>query len=126
MSDNDGLIRDFCELWGAGKVDEIIDCFAEDAVYHNIPMEPAVGKQAIGDTIRGFYAALKGIDFVIHKQVAVGDLVMNERTDTFHGDGFSVPLPIMGVFEIADGRITAWRDYFDLSTMVNAMTGSTG
>ena len=24
-------------------------------------------------------------------------------------------LPISGVFEIADGHITAWREYFDLA-----------
>jgi limonene-1,2-epoxide hydrolase len=125
MSDNDQLIREFCALWSASKIEEIIDFFAEDAVYHNIPMDPAVGKEAIGTTIRGFFAALRGIDFVIHKQVAAGNLVMNERTDTFHGDGFSVPLPIMGVFEISEGKIKAWRDYFDLSTMMNAMAGAT-
>jgi limonene-1,2-epoxide hydrolase len=25
-------------------------------------------------------------------------------------------VPIMGVFEIADGKIATWRDYFDTAT----------
>ena len=28
-------------------------------------------------------------------------------------DGRNVALPVMGAFEVADGTITAWRDYFD-------------
>ena len=40
---------------------------------------------------------------------------MNERTDVITTDGSSVSLPVMGVFELRDGKISAWRDYFDLA-----------
>jgi len=38
--------------------------------------------------------------------------VMNERTDYVTMNGREVAVPICGVFEIRDGRIKAWRDYF--------------
>ena len=50
---------------------------------------------------------------VLH-QVASDDVVMNERLDSITLNGKPVELPIMGVFEIEDGRIKAWREYFDL------------
>jgi limonene-1,2-epoxide hydrolase len=38
-----------------------------------------------------------------------------ERTDHFEANGQDVSLPICGVFEIEDGRIKRWREYFDMS-----------
>ena len=32
----------------------------------------------------------------------------------------TVSLPVMGVFELADGKITAWRDYFDMAQFTGA------
>jgi limonene-1,2-epoxide hydrolase len=46
---------------------------------------------------------------------------MNERTDRFLLKGEWVDLPVAGVFEVRDGRITLWRDYFDLPTIMNKM-----
>ena len=50
----------------------------------------------------------------------VGDdrVVMTERTERFvRRDGSREPfvLPVMGVFELRDGKVAAWRDYFELS-----------
>ncbi len=33
-----------------------------------------------------------------------------------------VNLPVVGVFEIADGHIQIWRDYFDSATYTRAIT----
>ncbi len=41
---------------------------------------------------------------------------MNERIDRFSRDGVVVELPVTGVFEVVDGRITRWTDYWDLAT----------
>jgi len=113
--DNDRIIRDFCDAWGVGDADAIVKAFTEDAVYHNIPMDPVVGREEIEAVIRGFLGRAR-IVFETHFQVSNGDLVMNERTDVITSDGSSVSLPVMGVFELRDGRISAWRDYFDLAT----------
>jgi limonene-1,2-epoxide hydrolase len=29
---------------------------------------------------------------------------------------------VMGVFEVVDGRIAAWRDYFDMGTITSAFS----
>jgi limonene-1,2-epoxide hydrolase len=57
----------------------------------------------------------------VHRQVSDGNLVMNERTDVMRRkDGGEIPLPVTGVFEVVDGRIVAWRDYFDMATVTKA------
>jgi limonene-1,2-epoxide hydrolase len=33
----------------------------------------------------------------------------------------SFELPVLGTLEISDGKINAWRDYFDMSQFINRM-----
>jgi limonene-1,2-epoxide hydrolase len=119
----DELVTEFCKLWASPNPDELAGYFTEDAVYHNIPMEPVRGREAIREFIAGFLAAFDGIDFEVHRQVSDGALVMNERTDTMRRkDGEKIPLPVMGVFEVDNDRIVAWRDYFDMAAITSAFS----
>ncbi|TQR86113.1 limonene-1,2-epoxide hydrolase [Mycobacterium hodleri] len=112
------LVTEFCALWANPDLETILSYFTEDAVYHNIPMAPAEGLPAIRDLLPMMLDGMEGIDFVVHRQVADGNLVMNERTDVMRRtNGGRVELPVMGTFEVRDGRIAAWRDYFDLATV---------
>ena len=119
----DELVTEFCKLWASPNPDELASYFTEDAVYHNIPMEPVQGRQAIKEFIAGFIAACDGIDFNVHRQVSDGMLVMNERTDVMRRKGGGTfPLPVMGVFEVQEDRIVAWRDYFDMAAITSAFS----
>ncbi len=111
---NDELVRDFMAAWERRDTGFILDCLTEDAVYHSVPLRPIVGKAAIAAWVRGFADVPPGRLEVRH-QVASGDVVMNERTDFITRNGGPVTLPICGVFEMQEGRIRAWREYFDLT-----------
>ena len=117
----DELVTEFCKKWLTADPDQLAGYFTEDAVYHNIPMAPVQGREAIKEFIAGFTAGFDGIDFQVHRQISDGNVVMNERTDVMRRkDGGEIPLPVTGVFEVVDGRIAAWRDYFDLATVTSA------
>jgi limonene-1,2-epoxide hydrolase len=119
----DELITEFCKLWSSPNPEELAGYFTEDAVYHNIPMEPVRGREAIKEFIAGFVAAFGGLDFNVHRQVSDGTVVMNERTDVMHRkDGEDVSLPVMGVFEVQNDKIAAWRDYFDMAAITKAFS----
>ena len=111
---NDQLVREFIAAWEQRDSDFIIGCLTEDAVYHSMPLEPIVGKEAIAAWVRGFEDVRPG-RLEVHHQIATADIVMNERTDHIVLNGHPVTLPITGVFEIRDGRVRAWREYFDLA-----------
>jgi limonene-1,2-epoxide hydrolase len=119
----DDLVTEFCKLWASPDPEQLASYFTEDAVYHNIPMDAVEGREAIKEFIAGFTAAFDGIDFQVHRQISDGNLVMNERTDVMRRkDGGEIPLPVMGTFEVVDGKIAAWRDYFDMATVTQAFT----
>jgi limonene-1,2-epoxide hydrolase len=115
--DADKIVRDFCALWEQGDIDAIVAAFADDAVYHNIPMEPCVGKGAIRSFLEGFLGGMaSSVRFEIRHQLVGGNVVMNERVDTLTMASGDVALPVCGVFELdPSGKIRAWRDYFDMA-----------
>ncbi len=116
MSTHTELIREFINAWSRNDVDELMGYFAENCIYHNMPLDPVSGSDAIRTTIQGFAGMAEKIEWVTH-QIAENEagVVLTERTDRFLVAGNWVELPVMGAFEVHDGRITAWRDYFDMN-----------
>ena len=120
------VVRRFCAAWGDNKpATELAAFFTDDAVYHNIPFAPVIGRQAIEKNIVSFIrpgkaaapgvVAVESIDFRIINIAANGPVVMTERVDVFKIPNKSFELPVMGTFEISNGKIKAWRDYFDMN-----------
>ena len=113
-TDPDALVTQFCEAWPRMDADELAAYFTDDGVYHNIPMAPAEGRAAVLELLKGMGAMISAIRFEVHRQVTNGRVVMNERTDHITMGERVIALPVVGVFEIDNGRIRAWRDYFDM------------
>lgn len=120
---NYDIVTEFCATWAEHDLDKLMEYFADDAVYHNIPMDPPnVGKKQIRAIIESFASAPESIEFAIHHQAEnVDGVVMNERTDTFRIGDATVALRVMGTFELEGGKITAWRDYFDMNQYLNQL-----
>ena len=111
------IVRDFLGAWPRRDLEELMSFFASDAVYHNVPVAPCVGAAAIRETFAGFLATMPSIVLDVVELVANGALVMAERVDRFvMPNGHRFDLPVTGVFEVRDGKIVAFRDYFDLAT----------
>lgn len=115
-SGNADVVRNFCAAWRRKSVDELLGFFAPDAVYHNMPVDPLRGIDAIRDTLNAFVVPAERIEFELLAIVAAGDLVFTERVDRFTMMGKTIALPVAGVFEVRNAKIVAWRDYFDMQT----------
>jgi limonene-1,2-epoxide hydrolase len=117
------IVNQFCDEIAAGNAEKAAECFSDDAVYHNIPLDPINGRDAIRDTIAMFLGMADKVWFETSHSLANGPLVMTERVDHFLKEGRDVALPVMGVFEVNnDGKITAWRDYFDMNQFTSQMS----
>ena len=115
-------VRRFCGAWSDGKsAPELAAFFTDDAVYHNIPLAPVTGREDIATTIASFTAGVEGIEFRVLNLVGDGPVVMTERVDVFKLPDKSIALPVMGTFEVRDGKIAAWRDYFDMNQFTSQM-----
>ncbi len=123
MSDNTELVSAFCRAWSNRDVDEILAYFAEDAVYHNMPMPPMQGKQAIKTILQQIVSPTTWIEWETLNIAEAGNVVFTERVDRFEMGGKKVELPVAGVFEIENGKIKAWRDYFDMAAWTRQTSG---
>jgi len=123
-SENLETVRRFCDAFSRRDPDEILDFFTDDAVYHNMPMPPVQGKVGIKTVLDMFLKPSESVEFIILK-IAEGDdgAVLTERLDKFALGGKNIELPVMGVFELTDGKITAWRDYFDMAAWTRQTAG---
>lgn len=118
MSDPEQIVNAMIAACCRKDFDAVLTYFHEDARYHNVPIEPVTGHAGIRQMLEPFLSSAAEIDWVIHNSISNGsDLVMNERTDRFRMPDGWIELPVMGVFEIRDGKIAGWRDYFDASMM---------
>lgn len=122
------VVRRFCAAWSDNReVGDLASFLTDDAVYHNIPMAPVTGRDAIvqniATVIRPGAPGIMSIDFRVMNIAADGGVVMTERVDVFKLPDRSFELPVMGTFEVTDGRISAWRDYFDLNQFTSRMRG---
>lgn len=120
-AENIDLIKRFCATWNDLDILAILDFFTDDAVYHNMPIQPVQGKDAIKGMIEQVSTPFTSGDWELKNIAASGDVVLTERVDKFIG-AKTISLQVMGVFEIRDGKIAAWRDYFDLAEWTNQMS----
>ncbi len=112
----EAVVRDFCAAFARCDVRELVDFFTPDAVYHNMPIAPVKGREAIENTLRQFVDPEGEAEFELRAVASSGSTVLTERVDRFVLRGKKVELPVMGAFEVTpEGKIRAWRDYFDLS-----------
>ncbi len=125
MSRNTELIEEFCKAWSRLDAAELAGYFTEDGVYHNIPTGPVKGRAQIEEFIRGFAGSWTQTDWEILTIAETGNVVLAERVDRTRMGDKSVELPCTGIFEIREGKIAVWRDYFDLGTYVRSMGSDT-
>jgi len=123
VSENTELVSAFYRAWSSRDVDDILGYFAEDAVYHNMPVSPMRGKPAIKTILQQIIAPTSWIEWETLNMAEAGNIVLTERVDRFEMGGKKVELPVAGVFEIEGGKIKAWRDYFDMVAWTRKTSG---
>ena len=115
-------VNEFVKRVVAKDLDGACELITADMEYDNVPMGKNYGPDGVKAVLGAIVEGVGTVEFVVHRQVAVGNIVVNERTDRFEVNGTWIDLPVAGFFEVNDdGLITLWRDYFDMPTMMNQM-----
>ena len=130
MSDTpDTFVRSFISALVARNLSAAAAMVSDDFEYDNVPMGKSFGPDALTSTLSGFFGMCTNIDWEILRQTSSGDMnhgiVLNERDDRVEIHGRWATLPVAGVFEIRNGKLTLWRDYFDRQTIIDVMTPPT-
>lgn len=114
-------VNEFMQRFCSMDLDHACELVTDDVEYDNVPIGKNFGPDEITSFASGMTASFDSIEFIVHREAAAGNIVLNERTDRFVRGDQVFDLQVAGVFEIAeDGKISLWRDYFDMGA-VNEM-----
>lgn len=121
---NEQVVIDFFHAFDRLDLEGALSYLTDDCVHDDKPVGIHRGK----DEIRTFFAPqmkdLKSFRAELKDTLSVGDLVMNERVDWIElQGGKKAALPVMGAFEIRGGKIAVWRDYYDMASFHEQISG---
>ena len=86
--------------------------------YTNVPLGTVRGHEGVREVLGPFFAPVHENEFILLRRAASGPVVFLERLDRHRLDHGWRELPVNSVFEVRDGKITVWREYFDGATAV--------
>ena len=102
------------DLDGAGAV------LDDNLVYQNVGFPTIRGRSRAIKLFRSMEGRAR-FEVKIHHIAVNGPAVLTERTDVLAIGPVRLQFWVCGVFEVHDGRITLWRDYFDMWDMTKAL-----
>ena len=116
---NTGTVEGFLNALQDADYEAADAALDDNLVYENVGLPSIHGRARTMKLFRQMdgRAALK---VKIHRIAADGAAVLTERTDALIIGPLRMQFWVCGVFEVHNGRITLWRDYFDLFDMFKA------
>jgi len=115
------IVRAFIHAMEKADFDTGLNYVSEDVEYINSPNTAVRGHAGVRQVLEPFFAPIEENDFRILREIAQGDLVVLERLDRHRVPRGWFELPVTGVFEVKNGKIRYWREYFDVATILQAM-----
>jgi limonene-1,2-epoxide hydrolase len=110
------VVEAFLDAFAAMDFDTALSYLSDDVEYTNIPLGTVRGQAGVREVLEPFFAPIHENEFLIQRRAASGPVVFLERLDRHRLDHGWRDLPVNSVFEVHNGKITVWRDYFDLAT----------
>jgi limonene-1,2-epoxide hydrolase len=113
-------VETFLKAMQSQDFDTIDALVADDIVYQNVGFPTIRGGARVKKLLRSMEGRM-GFEVELHRNVAEGGTVLNERTDAIVLGPLRLQFWVCGVFEVRDGQITLWRDYFDFFDITKAI-----
>jgi limonene-1,2-epoxide hydrolase len=116
----------FLDALGRLDTDAAGALLAEDIEYHNVSLPKANGKAAVLKQLGLLTKYCTGFEAINHRIVGEGTTVLTERTDIIEIGRMRSEFWVCGTFEVHNGKITLWRDYFDWANILGSMAKGAG
>lgn len=112
-------VKRFLSIMMEKDYDRGLALVAPDAEYDNVPIGKVAGPEGIRAVLEPFFGPTITNEYKVIREVTDGATVILERLDRHLLESGWVELPVTGIFEVKDGKIALWRDYFDAPTLMS-------
>jgi limonene-1,2-epoxide hydrolase len=116
------VVERFLQLLAAADLDAAMKLVAPDVEYENVSLPTVHGRERMRRLFGVGYRRGGGFEVYVHAISAAGTTVLTERTDVLKLGRLRVQLWVCGRFDVRDGQIVLWRDYFDWLNSAGAIT----
>ncbi len=121
------IVKAFLSAMEKMDMDGAVGYVAENCEYTNpAPTGTAYGPAGVRAVLGPFSTPIAENVFILKREVANGPVVFIERLDRHRIGNRWVELPVNAVFEVHDGLITVWHEYFDSATLQSQMAALPG
>ncbi|MDQ2677409.1 MAG: nuclear transport factor 2 family protein [Actinomycetota bacterium] len=101
-------------------VDAAVGYLSADVHYVNVGFPAIDGARRVHRAFQLLTRPDVGFEVYLHAISADGPVVLTERTDVIRLGPVRLQFWVMGRFDVHDGRITLWRDGFDVADLLKA------
>ena len=119
------VINAFLKVMESNNIDQAVQFVADDLVYINVAFGFEAGTVHGPDGMRSVlepaFANVIRNEFIIKNVSVDGETIFLERLNLHPLPNGWAELPVIGVFKVTRGKISEWRDYFDMSVFVAQM-----
>ncbi len=112
------VVEDFLDALEAMDTERALGLLADDVTYQNYPLPADHGKPAVTKTLMRFLKLVDQFRVENHNIAERDGVVLTERTDVLIGPFVYLDIRVNGTFEVKDGKIVVWRDYFDVGETI--------
>ncbi len=102
-------------------LDAAASYLADDVVYQNVPLPAHQGKAAVLRTLKAFERIVTEFHVIMRNIAERNGVVLTERVDILSGSLLYLDIWVCGTFEVKEGKIALWRDYFDLAEVTGKL-----
>jgi limonene-1,2-epoxide hydrolase len=108
------VVERFLDLLRTEDIDGAAELLAQDVEYVNVGLPTVHGRERVRRLLRATLG-LDGVGFEVylHTISADGSSVLTERTDVMKFGRLRIQFWVCGRFDVHNGQIVLWRDYFD-------------
>jgi limonene-1,2-epoxide hydrolase len=114
-------VRQMIDAWNQRNWQQVYDLFAEDGALQSMMLPPTIGRAAIRQRIGALAKGIESIELRVKHIGIIDGVVFIERVDDFVYRGKHGECPVVGVVEVENGRVKAWREYYDRAQLLEAM-----
>ncbi|RHW27671.1 epoxide hydrolase [Nocardioides immobilis] len=111
ITDSASIVRAFFAALEDRSVKQALELTDDRIVWRNTSL-PTVRGKLVGRLLRGMDKDWLGIRADFRHIAADGDVVLTERTDYLRIGPLEIDFWVCGTFELKNGRIVLWHDYF--------------
>lgn len=112
-------VKHFLSIMMEKDYDKGLALVAPDVEYDNVPIGKVAGPEGIRAVLEPFFGPTITNEYKVIREVTDGATVILERLDRHLLESGWVELPVTGIFEVKEGKIALWRDYFDAPTLMS-------